>query len=515
MMFEKNKKVICQILLLDEDENLLVLKRSNDLEIYPGEYGIAIYGEVQKEETEKMYVSRIVAEWTGMTIHRYEKIKEDIGIGVGIAKRSYICSVSGKKETLQIPFTEIVSYKWLAKREWKDFFESEKVLKNERSSYHDFFYEKGVAPKHYIDASCFLEMTMEEMKQEVKEIRDKRGQDTVCVFAWYDEKIDGVEIYIWDGELQEESFHYIISEDAVWTKDSEAIFERYARDWYIHDCYEKKKAVDCEWVDSSLIYRLYENKYPELYLSYEEDGEPLKLLLTLHYFFQREWKSNLYEKGLGELALFLDETSTELLSDIPLPVLKALNSSKGAELLKHEWQRGALKKFYQKVPEFFDKKLSAARVTELKELLLGEDFGFLWRLVRYWENEDWYNQALCVFNGVREAKYAYQDDCYKVIVIRTVEGYKEKCDEMLVDYCKYMEFIAAGEMCFVYILDRKQNDKTVAAMEMVGNSIIDVYGKCNLQVEEHLQKWVEHYAEVKGLNYRKFENEDDLPLPFD
>ena len=133
-MFGKDRKVICQILLLDQEENLLVLKRSDDLEIYPGEYGIAIYGEVQREETEKMYVSRIVAEWTGMTIHRYEKIKEDIGIGVGIAKRSYICSVSGKKETLQIPFTEIVSYKWLAKREWKDFLESEKVLKNERSN---------------------------------------------------------------------------------------------------------------------------------------------------------------------------------------------------------------------------------------------------------------------------------------------------------------------------------------------------------------------------------------------
>ena len=53
MMFGKERKVICQILALDKEENLLVLKRSNHLEVHPGEYGIAIYGEVQKDEEEK------------------------------------------------------------------------------------------------------------------------------------------------------------------------------------------------------------------------------------------------------------------------------------------------------------------------------------------------------------------------------------------------------------------------------------------------------------------------------
>ena len=50
---------------------------------------------------------------------------------------------------------------------------------------------------------------------------------------------------------------------------------------------------------------------------------------------------------------------------------------------------------------------------------------------------------------------------------------------------------------------------------MVDNSIIDVYGKCNLEVDKDLLQWVNHYAEKKKLNYRKFENEDDLSLPFD
>ena len=126
-MFGKDKKVICQILVLDEDENLLVLKRSDDLEVYPGEYGIAIYGEVNKKETEKAYVNRIVQEWTGMQVHSYEKIQEDIGLGAMIEKRCYICIVSGEKEMLQIPFPEIASYEWMAKSKWKDFLEFQKM----------------------------------------------------------------------------------------------------------------------------------------------------------------------------------------------------------------------------------------------------------------------------------------------------------------------------------------------------------------------------------------------------
>lgn len=524
-MFGKNRKVICQILVLDQEENLLVLKRSDDLELYPGEYGIAIYGEVQKDEIEQVYVSRIVEDWTGMSVQSYEKVYEDIGLGTMIEKRCYTCIVSGKKKTLQIPFPEIASYEWLAKSKWKDFLKTSKIMKNECSSFHDFFYRKGVAPKHYIDESYFFDLTMEMMKEEVDWIRDERGDYVVCVFAWYDAKLDGVQVYIWDGKLQEEPLHYIISEESVWTKEEEEIFETYARDWYVHDCYGGKKAEDCEWVDASLIYRVYENKYPELSLTYEQDGEPLKLLVTLHHFFQRGPKSILFENELGELALFVDVleipyhkdggTPSEMMFDIPLPVLKAINSYKGAMLLKMEWQRETLKKFYKDVPEFFVKKLNEARFVELKALLLGKAFGFVWGLARHWGNEVWYNQGLRMLNAERESKYAYQDDRYKVVVAKTMEEYQDKCDEMLVDYCKYLDFIVTGQMCFAFVLDRKQNDKTIAAIEVVDHSIIDVYGKCNLEVDEQLLAWVNHYAEEKKLNYRKFENEDDLPLPFD
>ena len=170
---------------------------------------------------------------------------------------------------------------------------------------------------------------------------------------------------------------------------------------------------------------------------------------------------------------------------------------------------------YQEVPELFEKKMSASRLSELKALMIGKICGFEWGLARHWGKEAWIDEGLRVYENEREYKYAYLDDDYEAVVVRTVEEYKKKCNEMFMDYCKYLDFIMAGQMCFVFVVDGKQHNKTVAAIEMVGDSIIDVYGRCNLGVDEKLYKWVEHYAEEKGLNYRRFENEDDLPLPFD
>lgn len=562
----KNRKTICQILVQHIEGELLIMKRSGGSELYPGKYEIAVCEEVKENEKIEESVKRIVMEQTGMHCESFEKMNEDICLGASILKKCFTCIVSGEKESLHMSIPEIEEFKWIPKFQWKELLESGNLLENERISYHDFFYKNGMAPRYYVDEKDIYEYSFETMESDANVNRDLYGKDVKSAYAWYDKNIDGVQFYIWDTELSEGYLHYIINENTKWTKEEEERFDYYARAGMIY-----------EGIDASTIFRIYMNKYPDWRLTYESDGDPWELLASIHYYLQGGAKKILFENGLGELAQSLSElsieyfengnTPSEILFDLPFPVLQSINSQRGATLLTNLKMRNALKAFYQEAPEFFGKKLTDSRMYDLETILMSKqgrhdmqeayymdpDLGVndLVNYIKYFENreqladitknlpfcppvksrgrfyykaeqmagylmhEEEINAELQMICEELREKYAYQDEKYEMIVLRDLKEYLRKAEEMFHDYWQFIEFIVERQTSILLLVDKQANNSTVASIEVVGDSIIDVRGKYNMDVDEQLMAWIENYAREKNLVCNKMENEDDLPLPFD
>lgn len=565
----EQRKLYFQIVIEHEDGELLVMKRKkafDNLKERPEIYQIAVYGEVRAYEKDSEAVKRIVFEQTGMRPTCYKQVYQDICMCAPFSKRSFVCVVKDNKEAVELNIPEIENWKWLPKQEWKQFLESGEVLRNERSSYHNYFHEKGVLPKYYVDVNNPLKYNLEEMKSEARENVDLTGRHAMSLFAWYDKEIDGVQLYIWHMELPEGYLHYIINETTTWTRDEEVCFDYYMRE-----------ASNWDGVDGEAIFGVYKNKYPALELAYEYDENTKNLLAELHYFFLGGAKKILYENGLRELAQSLTEleieykedgsTPSEILFDIPLPALYAISSYRGALLLTEVKMRSALKAFYEEAPEFFSERLTDSRMFDLESILesqyiscdtqemyeensifnarskeiyqtylkhreqlqditknlplqppLKSRFRFYNkanRMIRYLQHEKEIDEELYKIHEDLTTKYAYQDEHYEIVVPKNLREYLGTAEAMFHDYWQFIEFIVQKQTGILLMLDKEKQCIPIAAIEISDNRIIDVRGKYNMNVSEEVQGWVGKYAEEKHLIYENKENEDDLPLPFD
>lgn len=563
MNMKKKRKTICQILIEHKDGSLLTIKRSAKASVHPDEIEIAIYDEMLENEQVEDAVKRIVLEQTGMHCDSFKSVYEDdICLGNGSIKKCMTCVVDNKKDELQMTLLENEQVQWIPAKQWKELLDAGKIIESQRISYHDFFFEKGVAPKYYVNENYIFEYSKKNMKQDAAVNVDIFGPETMSAYAWYSKEKDAIELYIWGPQLPEGCIKFIIKENYIWSKEKEHDF-----DWFAH------RQLITEGIDSDMIYAIYMNRYPDLQLSYEYDEDPYRLLASLYYFFRGGAKNILFKKGLQRLAQALDEfemeynhmgnTPSEILFDIPFPVLQALNSHSGATLLAKTELREGLKMFYEDFPQFFKPRLSYASLCNLESILgrryisqsvqekndkhtrdyakylenrkvlatITRNFPAKplmqtrwWfyskadRMVKYLRHEKEINAELKMIYAELHEKYEYQDERYKLVMPTNVREFLRSAEELLQDYWQFLEFVVHKQNCILLLYDKKKNDVLTAAVEVTFDKIdkiIDVYGKYNMDVTEEIRVWVENYAKEKNIVVIKKENEDDLPLPFD
>lgn len=560
---KKKRKTICQILIEHKDGSLLTQERSNKSEVHPGEIEIAIYGEMLENEPVDDAVKRIVLEQTGMHCDSFKAVYEDdICLGNGNIKKCIACIVNNKKEELQMSLQENEKAQWIPANQWKALLDEGNIVEGQRIAYHDFFYKKGIAPKYYVNENYIFEYSMKDMKQDAAVNVDVFGPKTMSAYAWYSKDKDAIELYIWGPQLPEGCIQFIIKENYNWSKEKEYDF-----DWFSH------RELITEGIDSDMIYAIYMNRYPDLRLPYENDGDPYRLLASLYYFFRGGAKKILFEKGLNSLAQALNEleieynplgsTPSEILFGMPFPVLQTLNSYRGAVLLTTEELREGLKKLYSDCPKLLGSSLSYSDFCNLESILYSKyvsqnvqekaekhtkDYAqYLenretletitrnfpnrpliqsrwWfyskaeRMVKFLKQEKKLNTELELIYEELHEKYEYEDDSYKLVMPTNVREFLRSAEALFQDYWQFLEFVVHKQMCILLLYDKKKNNALTAAVEVTFDKIdkiIDVYGKYNTDVTEEICAWVEKYAKEKNIVVIKNENEDDLPLPFD
>lgn len=307
------------------------------------------------------------------------------------------------------------------------------------------------------------------------------------------------------------------------------------------------------------IFQCFSTRYPEIHLKKYSDAG--LILAHIYYALNRvEVKEILYKANLEILAANLYRTEDyniigsspqEIYDNIPVKVLRALNSSRGLKLIDTELKRMQLCEVYHKYAKVIP---NIGQLTDiqwrylLKEYYEGNEIDIstlrylkkvhseieLYNLLIYqeriaavtdyykfpkfpsWEKrvvndpyymagsvfyvavlyEKWFNKRL--EQQYRDGGYLLEGgDKYKVYFPRSV---KEICNESEKQHnClwRYVSGLAYGDKVVLFVKDAVTG-KTVADVELSADATIyQALGKYNEDVCEELMQWIEEYVRAK------------------
>lgn len=131
--------LVCDCLVRHLDGSILLMKRDPSKKIYPLFYEATAGGSALVNETPLECVKRELKEETGIecdefTLVNYEINKEKHGIYY-----SYVCTVDCPKDSIVLQEGETVDYKWINESEFKEFLESDLVVKSQSNRYKKYY----------------------------------------------------------------------------------------------------------------------------------------------------------------------------------------------------------------------------------------------------------------------------------------------------------------------------------------------------------------------------------------
>ena len=166
--------------------------------------------------------------------------------------------------------------------------------------------------------------------------------------------------------------HFTFSEDRQWSKEQEELFER--------KCLNSEYPLRYNSSDFDIIYKYYSEQYPQWHLKRYYTHE-MRLLDHIHHCMTRNTaKELLYKSGVDELAIRVHDakgvnlsatTPSGVYDNVPMRVIRAVNTEYGAELLADREYRDYLKELNSQYPDIFKDPLNDAQCEYLMRLKKG------------------------------------------------------------------------------------------------------------------------------------------------
>ncbi len=133
--------IVCDLLVIHEDGTYLLTKRHDCKEVYPGYWEASAGGSAQEGESPLQCAVRELKEETGIDIDadKLELVDHSFSEKSRSTFFSYIARVNCKKDSIVLQEGETVAYKWLDKKEFLEYIDSEEAIKS-----HNMRYEKYI-----------------------------------------------------------------------------------------------------------------------------------------------------------------------------------------------------------------------------------------------------------------------------------------------------------------------------------------------------------------------------------
>lgn len=133
--------MVCEVLVQHTDGDFLLMRRDLNKPTNPGRYEATAGGSAVKGEDKFTCVERELLEETGIKAKEFTYIGQTVQ-GKCIFENFYT-RTDCDKSSITLQKNETIGYKWVSEKEFIEFINSEKIIKNQRERYKSFLKERG------------------------------------------------------------------------------------------------------------------------------------------------------------------------------------------------------------------------------------------------------------------------------------------------------------------------------------------------------------------------------------
>lgn len=132
--------MVCDILVIHEDGTYLLTKRHDSKEVYPGYWEASAGGSAQEGESPLKCAVRELKEETGIDLDadKFELVGHSFSEKSHSTFYSYIVHVKCKKDSIVLQEGETVAYKWVDKKGFLEYVDSDEAIKSHNLRYVDY-----------------------------------------------------------------------------------------------------------------------------------------------------------------------------------------------------------------------------------------------------------------------------------------------------------------------------------------------------------------------------------------
>ena len=249
---------------------------------------------------------------------------------------------------------------------------------------------------------------------------------------------------------------FTFSENQQWSMEQEELFER--------KCLKSEYPLRFNSVDFDKIYKYYSDRYPQWHLKRYYTNE-MRLLDHIHHcMIKNTAQELLYKSGVDELAVRVHEakdvdlsatTPSGIYDNVPMRVIRAVNTEYGAELLSDKGYRGYLKELNSQYPDIFKDPLNDAQCEYLMRLRKGNltnpEIYRLFLSKKSKLSSIWIHAQFLRFLSSETAREKIAEKAKQLV---QVDPFYER-------YLTHMDLDKISELLHYLILKRKELDKDI------------------------------------------------------
>lgn len=394
-------------------------------------------------------------------------------------------------------------------------------------------------------------LDLSKIRHECRYINHNQGQD-ICVLI---ENKKYLEVVIFNEENIDCLYRFIVAPDYLWMDTEEEKFSVLVQN----------EGVAYSGFHYNSVYEKYSQMYPEWQLR-KYMNKPLRLIDHIYSCMHRQpIKEILYKAGLDEIAANIEvieeynligSSPSDILSELNMRLLKAVNISEGIPLLKEAWKRERLYELQSNYAWMFEKKLNPAMCKylnslienektieiiakkfgkhykrladfwidsqysayvsylhqekcvreELKEYITDKDIKnggeeYVHQLYRYLiGNKEFWNKKFEEANKQRNMEYEYRDNCYVARFPRSIMELILEAKEQRNCLIEYIDYYVENLTDILFLRRCDDEDVSFITLEIYQGEIVQAYMKENELPEKEIQEWIEMYANRIGLS---------------
>ena len=136
--------IVCEVFVEHKDGTYLCTKRAKTKEKFPEYYETTAGGSALKGEDKYSCIKRELMEETGIVCNDFTQVKRTIVDKESFIMYSFVCTVDCDKNSVKLQPGETEDYKWLTKEEFVELINSDRIIKDQKERFYNYFLGKNI-----------------------------------------------------------------------------------------------------------------------------------------------------------------------------------------------------------------------------------------------------------------------------------------------------------------------------------------------------------------------------------